>query len=155
VGSNLFSGYEIELNPLERVTISEGLINASDFNFDLGHQVLSSAPWSILGVNNVANNTVVLGGTNLLARLSLTIDTSAGFPSSIDLQPTMVNATRGGIFGTDITGEFSITPASLTIATVPEPMSFGVAVLVLLTTACHHRKRMSRSKFGKADFIDR
>ena len=71
VGSNLFSIYDIELNPAARVTIAEGLITTSDFTFDLGHQVLSSAPWSILGANNVANNSVTFGGTNLLARLSL------------------------------------------------------------------------------------
>ena len=142
VGSNLFSIYEIELNPAARVTIAEGLITTSDFTFDLGHQVLSSAPWSILGANNVANNSVTFGGTNLLARLSLTIDTSAGVPTSIDLLPTMVNATRGGVGGTDITSEFTITPASLNITAVPEPSSLALVATILLA-ACRCRRRHS------------
>jgi hypothetical protein len=138
VGSNVFSVYEIELNPASRVAIAEGPITTSDFVFDLGHQVVSSAPWSILGANNATNNTVTFDGTDLLARLTLSIDTSAGVPSSIDLQPTMLNATRGGILGTVITSEFTITPASLIITAVPEPSSFALVAMILLT-ACNRR----------------
>lgn len=144
VGSNLFSVYEIELNPTSRVSIAQGPISTSDFTFTHGHQVVSEAPWSILGVNNSVNHSVSFGGTNLLARLWFTIDTSAGIPSSIDLKPTMLNATRGGLLGTDITSEFTIMPASLTIAAVPEPSSLALLSIALLA-ACNQGIRRFRA----------
>ena len=146
VGSNLFSVYEIELNPAARVSIAEGPITISDFTFDLGHEVLSSAPWSILGANSVANHSVTFGGTDLLARLNLIIDTSPGVPNSIDLLPTLVNATRGGLFGTDIRSEFTISPASLSISAVPEPSSLSLVALMMLTAHGFRKRYAAKAK---------
>lgn len=125
IGSNQFSGYDLEITPAStRVSVLEGPVTSSDFTFDLGHVTFGGgSPWHLAGANNNTNMTVTSGGSNLLARIFLQIDTSPGIPTTIDLAPLISSANRNGLTGADITSEFSVTPAALTIAAVPEPSS--------------------------------
>lgn len=141
VGSNLLSAYEIEFAPdSARAAVVLGTVTSSDFVFDLGHLTVGdNASTTLTGATSgVANQTVTFGSTNLLARIFVEVDTSAGFPSTVDLRPTLRAATRNGAFGDDIRTEFTLNSSPLAISAVPEP-GCGILGLVLASAALGSR----------------
>lgn len=151
-GSNQFSGYDLEIGPASsRVFVIEGLVTNSDFAFDLGHRTFGGgSPWHLSGENLASNLTVASDGTNLLAQIFLQIDTSSGIPSTINLAPAIQSANRNGLIGDDITSEFSVTPAMLSISAVPEPSSSLLVALVLGGAFCRCLMRRRAALMGKA-----
>lgn len=151
VGSNQFSGYDLEIAPASsRVSVVEGTVANSNFTFDLGHVTFGGgSPWHLSGENSASNLTVTSGGPNLLARIFLQIDTSPGIPATIDLAPAIRSANRNGLIGDDITSEFSVSPALLSISAVPEPGTSLLVALVLGGAFCRSRMRRRAASLGK------